>query len=58
MTAYDINRFSGRVIGDVLATHSHVIINGKVHENPYYVDPVTYLHKLALRRSAQGLART
>jgi MEDS: MEthanogen/methylotroph, DcmR Sensory domain len=58
LCAYDINRFSGRVIGDVLATHSHVIINGKVHENPYYVDPVTYLHKLALRRSAQGLART
>jgi hypothetical protein len=57
LCAYDINRFSGRVIGDVLATHSHVIINGKLHENPYYVDPVTYLHKLALRRSAEGLAR-
>lgn len=57
LCAYDINRFSGRVIADVLATHSHVIINGQVHENPYYVDPVTYLQKLALRKPAEGPRR-
>lgn len=57
LCAYDVNRFSGRVIADVLATHSHVIINGKVHENPYYVDPVTYLRKLALRKGAESPAR-
>jgi hypothetical protein len=57
LCAYDINRFSGRVIADVLATHSHVIINGKVHENPYYVDPVVYLQKLALRKPAEGPRR-
>ncbi|MEJ6022022.1 MEDS domain-containing protein [Ramlibacter sp. PS4R-6] len=56
LCAYDVNRFSGRVIADVLATHSHVIINGKVHTNPYYVDPVTYLSKLALRRPAESTA--
>jgi hypothetical protein len=58
LCAYDVNRFSGRVITDVLATHSHVIINGKVHTNPYYVDPVTYLKKLALRKRAESPART
>ncbi|MEJ6022052.1 MEDS domain-containing protein [Ramlibacter sp. PS4R-6] len=57
LCAYDVNRFSGRVITDVLATHSHVIINGKVHTNPYYVDPVTYLSKLALRKRAESPAR-
>lgn len=57
LCAYDINRFSGRVIADVLATHSHVIMNGQVHENPYYVDPVTYLQKLALRKPAEGPMR-
>jgi hypothetical protein len=57
LCAYDINRFSGRVIADVLATHSHVIINGQVHENPYFVDPLTYLQKLALRKRAESPAR-
>lgn len=45
------------MIADVLATHSHVIINGKVHENPYYVDPVVYLQKLALRKGVESPAR-
>jgi hypothetical protein len=57
LCAYDVNRFSGRIIADVLATHSHVIINGKVHQNPYYVDPVTYLHKLALRKRFEPLGK-
>jgi hypothetical protein len=57
LCAYDINRFSGRVMGGVLATHSHVVMKGMVHVNPYFVDLITYLHKLALRRGAEGLAR-
>jgi hypothetical protein len=56
LCAYDVNRFSGRIIADVLATHSHVVINGKVHENPYFVDPVTYLQKLALRKGFESLS--
>jgi hypothetical protein len=55
LCCYDVNRFSGRVIADVLATHSHVIIGGHVHENPYYLDPVTFLRKLALRRAPVSL---
>jgi hypothetical protein len=50
LCAYDINLFSGRVIADVLATHSHVLLGGMIHENPHFIDPVTYLQKLALRR--------
>ncbi|WP_437328991.1 MEDS domain-containing protein [Sorangium sp. So ce381] len=56
LCCYDVNRFSGRVIADVLATHSHVVIGGHVHENPYYLDPVTFLKKLALRRAPVALA--
>lgn len=55
LCAYDVNRFSGRIIADVLATHSHVLMNGKIHENPYFLEPVTYLHKLALRKSPGGM---
>lgn len=52
LCAYDINKFSGRVIADVLATHSHVLLGGQIYENPYFIDPVVYLSKLALRRTA------
>jgi hypothetical protein len=57
LCAYDINLFSGRVIADVLATHSHVLLGGRIHENPHYVDPVTYLRTMALRRKPASPAR-
>ena len=47
---YDVNRFSGRVLTDVLATHSHVIMNGKIHKNPYYIEPLEFLPILQRRR--------
>jgi len=47
---YDINRFSGRLIADVLATHSHVIMNGKIHKNPHYIEPLEFLPRLLKRR--------
>lgn len=56
LCCYDVNRFSGRVLADVLATHSHVIIGVHVYENPYYVDPVTFLKKVAFRRAPVSLA--
>ena len=57
LCAYDITRFSGRVIADVLATHSHVLLNGQVHENPMYIEPLVYLKKLALRRPSGSIGR-
>lgn len=49
---YDINRFSGRVLADVLSTHSHVILNGKIHKNPYYIEPLEFLPTLQRRRQS------
>ena len=49
---YDINRFSARVLTDVLATHSHVIMNGKIHKNPYYIEPLEFLPTLQRRRQS------
>lgn len=49
---YDINRFSGRVLTDVLATHSYVIMNGKIYENPYYIEPLEFLPTLQRRRQS------
>lgn len=47
---YDVSRFSGKVLMDVLATHSHVIMNGKVHKNIYYIEPLEFLPSLQRRR--------
>jgi hypothetical protein len=57
LCAYELNRFSGRVVADVLATHSHVLLNGQIFENPHYVDPASYLKKLAWRRHPEPIAK-
>ncbi|HMJ67613.1 MAG TPA: MEDS domain-containing protein [Cyclobacteriaceae bacterium] len=49
LCGYDINKFSGSAIADVLATHPQVIMNGRIHMNPHYVDPVEFLGKLINR---------
>jgi hypothetical protein len=46
---YDINKFSGSAIADVLATHPYVIMNGKIHRNPHFIQPVEFLGKLLTR---------
>ena len=51
LCVYDINQCSGQVIADALATHSHVILGGRMHENPHYVPPLEFLKKIALRRT-------
>lgn len=51
---YDINKFSGRALADVLATHPYVILNGKIHKNPHYVGPLEFLPAL-LRRQKRPL---
>jgi hypothetical protein len=57
LCVYDVNRFSGRTVADVLATHSHVILGGQVQENPYFVEPITFLQSLAHRRRAPAPMR-
>ncbi|HVD97737.1 MAG TPA: MEDS domain-containing protein [Cytophagaceae bacterium] len=47
---FDINRFSGRAIADILATHPYVILNGKIHKNVHYIEPHEYLPSLIRRR--------
>lgn len=53
---YDINKFSGKTLADVLATHPYVILNGKIHSNPHYIEPIEFLQTLLKRkkRSLQG----
>ena len=40
---YDLERFSGELIVDILKTHPKVLMGGAVVENPYYLDPDEFL---------------
>lgn len=53
---YDLQRFSGSVLPDVLATHPYVILNGKLHHNSHYVELMKFLRALLKRprRPLQG----
>lgn len=57
LCVYDINKFSGRAVADVLASHSHVILNGKIHVNPHFVEPMELLQTL-IRRRKRPLAKS
>jgi hypothetical protein len=56
MCVYDINKFSGRAVMDVLATHPLVVMGDRIYENPYYVQPNDFLHSL-IKRGSAPLAR-
>lgn len=36
---YDLERFGADVLMDALRTHPMVIVDGMVHDNPYYIEP-------------------
>jgi DcmR-like sensory protein len=43
---YDLKRFSGATVVDVLRTHPLVLIGGVLHENPFFVEPDKFLQQL------------
>ena len=56
MCVYDVNKFSGRAVMDVLATHPMVVMGDRIYENPDYVEPTQYLRTL-LHRGSSPLAK-
>lgn len=55
--AYDVNKFNGRVLADAFATHTHIVLNGVIHENPHYLPPEEFLKHVARRPSGPGKVR-
>jgi hypothetical protein len=53
MCVYDLNKFNGRTIMDVLSTHRMVVMGGRIYQNPYYVEPKDFLRSLASRGSGR-----
>jgi len=40
---YDLERFNGGMLVDIMKTHPKVLVGGAVVENPYYLDPDEFL---------------
>ncbi len=40
---YDVNRFDGATIFDILKVHPYIIAHGQVVRNPYYMNPQEFL---------------
>jgi hypothetical protein len=51
--AYDLTKFSGEFIVDVMRTHPVTLIDGTLHENPYFVPPEEFIHELRNRHASR-----
>ena len=47
---YDLDKLSGGMVADILATHPYVIMNGQIRANAFYIEPRRYLSELLLAR--------
>lgn len=52
---YDLRKFSGAVVIDVMRTHPLIIIGGAIQENPFYVSPDELLREISSRRNGTAL---
>jgi hypothetical protein len=51
---YDVDKFGGGIVVDIMRTHPMIIIGGIVQENPFFVPPDEFLRELAQRDATQG----
>ena len=54
---YDLAKFGGDTVIDIIRTHPMVIIGGILHQNPFFVPPEEFLPELRERRAARAGAR-
>ena len=48
---YDLAKFGGHIVMDILRTHPMVLIGGIIQENPFFVPPDEFLRELRERRA-------
>ncbi len=48
---YDLAKFSGETVIDIMRTHPMVIVGGILHRNPFFVPPEEFLVELRKRRA-------
>ena len=51
---YDLAKFAGNVVIDIMRTHPMIIIGGILQQNPFFVPPKEFLRELRERRAGQA----
>ena len=51
---YDLAKFGGETVIDIMRTHPLVVIGGSLHQNPFFVPPEEFLSELRERRAARA----
>jgi hypothetical protein len=49
--AYDLTKFTGDIIMDVLRTHPTILVGGILQENPFFIPPDQFLREVRKRRA-------
>ena len=55
---YDLGKFGGDAIVDILRTHPMVVIGGILHKNAFFVPPDEFLREFRERRSRRSGSAT
>ena len=55
---YDLAKFGGDTVVDIMRTHPMVIIGGILQQNPFFVPPEVFLHEFRDRRAKNTSGRT
>jgi hypothetical protein len=50
---YDLAKFGGDTVVDIMRTHPMIIVGGTLHQNPFFVPPEEFLRELRERRAEQ-----
>jgi len=53
---YNLAKFGGQTVIDIMRTHPMVIIGGILQQNPFYLPPQDFLRELRQRRSRRATA--
>jgi hypothetical protein len=51
---YNLTKFGGQIVMDILRTHPMVLIGGIIQENPFFVPPDEFLRELRERHAARA----
>ena len=51
---YDLRRFDGRAIIDLLSVHPFTLVRGQLVANPYYIEPSVFLGRTRNRTSTNA----
>ena len=52
---YDLAKFGGDTVVDIMRTHPMIVIGGMLQQNPFFVPPDEFLRELRERRNGQTL---